>query len=93
MGNPQLPIRKPAQVNVQPNGAVPANAQSGILPSHQSAAPFGSVSRESALPIQGPSVSPQGVPINDKDAGHGTGNVRSGGANKGGVGLWAGGAD
>lgn len=75
MGN--TPIRKAANVNVSPVGNQGNNAQSNILPSHKVAAPFGSVDRASVLPTRNAGVTPTGVPINDADAGNGTGNVRN----------------
>lgn len=75
MGN--TPPRKAANVNVSPVGNQGNKGQSGILPSRKSATPFGSVTRESVLPTKTADSSPQSQPINDKDAGKGTGNLRN----------------
>lgn len=74
MATPQLPQRKGPDVNVSPNGT--KMGASFPLPVRKAATPFGSVTRESVLPVQSAPVSPTTVPVNDKDAGKGTGNVR-----------------
>lgn len=71
---PSKPIRKAANVNVKPNGMVPAKSQS-VMPTTKSAQPFGSVPKTVYNRTTAP-VSPTGVPVNDKDSGKGTGNVR-----------------
>lgn len=74
MATPSLPQRKGPNVNVSPNGT--KMGSNFPLPTRKSATPFGSVGRESVLPVQTAPVSPTSAPINDKDAGKGTGNVR-----------------
>lgn len=73
MATPSTPQRKAANVNVRPNGTVPG--ANPVMPTRKSAAPFGSVDKSVYKRTTAP-VSPTGVPINDKDAGKGTGNVR-----------------
>lgn len=74
MAVPSLPIHKGPSIDVSPNG--PHMGGGVANPVRKSATPFGSVTRESVLPTQTAPVSPTTVPINDKDAGNGTGNVR-----------------
>lgn len=86
MGN--LPPRKAASVNVSPVGDQGGNPQANIMPQHRTAAPFGSVDK-SVYTRRPSGAGPMAQPVNDKDAGRGTGNVR-GSANSGGVDAWKG---
>lgn len=73
MGTPQPPARKSANVDVRPNGTVPG--ANPVMPTRKSAAPFGSVDKSVYKRTTAP-ISPTSSPVNDKDAGKGTGNVR-----------------
>ena len=84
-----LPPRKAANINVSPVGNQGDKGQSNILPNHRTAAPV----QKTEVSNRPAGVTPTGVPVNDDDAGRGTGNLRGGGSNKGGVGTWKGGAD
>lgn len=90
MGN--LPPRKAANINVSPVGNQGNAGQSGILPETRSAQPFGSVDAGSVLPTRSAGLTPGGQPINDDDAGNGTGNVRNQGPQSA-MPLWVQGAD
>lgn len=71
---PQKPVRKGPSVNVSPvGGHQTANVPA---PTRKSAAPFGSVDK-SVYKRPSAGLSPAGQPVNDKDAGKGTGNVRN----------------
>lgn len=73
MTTPSRPIRKVARVSVDQAGR--PSSTSSFAPAKRSAQPFGSVSKSvHKRPSVG--ITPGGVPINDKDAGQGTGNVR-----------------
>lgn len=76
MATPNKPIRKPANINVSPVGNQGNKGQTGILPSHRTATPFGSVDKSEYKRPSAPS-GPMQQPVNDKDAGRGTGNLRS----------------
>lgn len=73
MATPSKPIRKSANVDVRPNGTVPG--ANPVMPTTKSAQPFGSVDKSVYKRPSAP-VSPTSVPVNDDDAGKGTGNVR-----------------
>jgi hypothetical protein len=85
MTTPSTPIRKSADVETNSAGQVKGgnNANS---PARQSAAPFGSVDK-SVYKRPSVGITPGGVPVNDDDAGKGTGNVRSGDSS-GGIKAW-----
>lgn len=71
---PSSPIRKSGNYNTDSAGRVKAGSNQ-YAPKRQSAQPFGTVDASiHKHPSAG--VTPQSVPINDKDAGKGTGNVR-----------------
>lgn len=73
MATPSTPIRKGPNVNVSPNGT---KMTGGVAnPVRKTAAPFGSVDKSVYKRTTAP-VDPNTVPVNDKDAGKGTGNVR-----------------
>lgn len=71
---PSKPIRKGPGINVSPAG----KSSSGSIPkpTTRTAQPFGSVDK-SVYKRPSAGVTPTGVPVNDPDAGRGTGNVRS----------------
>lgn len=71
---PSKPIRKGPGINVSPAGK--SSGGSIPMPTTKSATPFGSVDK-GVYKRTSASVTPTGVPVNDKDAGRGTGNVRS----------------
>lgn len=73
MATPSLPIRKGPNIDASPNGP----QMSGGVPNpvRQSATPFSSPGDGAYKRVTAP-VDPASVPINDKDAGKGTGNVR-----------------
>ncbi len=74
MSVPTPPQRKGPSIDVSPNGP---HMSAGVPnPVRKTAQPYGSVTRESVLPRSSAPVSPTSVPVNDKDAGRGTGNVR-----------------
>lgn len=75
MATPSKPIRKPAAINVSPVGNQGNKSQSGVLPTKKSAAPFGSADKGVYNRTTAPS-GPMQQPVNDKDAGKGTGNLR-----------------
>lgn len=85
------PIRKAASVNVSPVGNQGKNPQSNILPSKKSAAPFGTVDK-SAYTRKTADSGPMQQPVNDKDAGKGTGNLR-GSKKTSSMSVYKGGAD
>jgi hypothetical protein len=70
---PSKPVRKGPNINVSPNGT----KMTGGVPNpvRKSAAPFGSVDKGVYKHPSAP-VSPTSSPVNDKDSGRGTGNVR-----------------
>lgn len=82
MALPSRPIRKAASVN--PSRQATPRTGGVPKPTRRTAQPFGSVSRQSALPTRPVGVSPQSVPVNDKDAGQALKTGKSG-ANKRGV--------
>lgn len=73
MATPQLPIRKGPSIDVSPNG--PHMGGGVANPVRKSAAPFGSVDKSVYNRTPAP-ITPTSSPVNDKDAGKGTGNVR-----------------
>lgn len=73
MTTPSKPIRKGPGVNVSPVGK--SSGGSIPMPTTKSATPFGSVDKSVYKRTSAP-ISPTGVPVNDADAGKGTGNVR-----------------
>jgi len=74
MATPSRPIRKSAGVNPSPvgNGVTSGSVP---MPTRRAAQPFGSVSKTEHKRPSAP-ISPSTMPINDKDAGRGTGSVR-----------------
>lgn len=73
MATPSLPIRKGPSIDVSPNGP---HMSAGVPnPVRQSAASFSSPGDGAYKRVTAP-VDPATVPILDKDAGNGTGNVR-----------------
>lgn len=76
---PSKPVRKSPGVNVSPVGK--SSGGSIPMPTTKSAAPFGSVDK-GVYKRTSAGVTPTGVPVNDKDAGNGTGNARSSSSGK-----------
>lgn len=70
---PSSPERKAASINFNSAGSVSGN--SSFAPARKSAEAFGSVDKGVYKHPAAP-VSPNTVPVNDKDAGNGPGNVR-----------------
>lgn len=71
---PSKPVRKGPGINVSPAGK--ASGGSIPMPSKKSATPFGSVDKSVYKRNPAP-INPTSSPVNDKDAGKGTGNARS----------------
>lgn len=74
MATPSKPIRKGPAVNVSPAGT-PRPGSGVPMPSKKSATPFGSVGKGVYKRVSAGIVAGK-TPVNDKDAGRGTGNVR-----------------
>lgn len=76
MNTPTPPIKKSAQVGTNKYGK-PVAGPNVNGPNKRSAQPFGRVDK--SMYVKKPvGLSPSSVPINDKDAGRGTGNARGG---------------
>lgn len=75
MATPSLPIRKSANVNVSPVN-VSGGDNSSVMPQTRSATPFGTIDPGSVYNRTTAPITPTSSPVNDKDAGNGTGNVR-----------------
>lgn len=71
---PSKPIRKSPGVNVSPVGK--SSGGNIPMPTTKSAAAFGTINKTVYNRPSAP-VSPTTIPVNDKDAGRGTGNVRN----------------
>lgn len=90
MATPSLPIRKGPPINVSPVGTT--MPKGFPMPTRRSAEAFGSVDANAAYNRTSAPVTPN-VPINDKDAGKGTGNVRNVTDGAHGKDVYMGGAD
>lgn len=73
---PGKPIRKAANISTTPNATKPGNNNS-VMPNKKVATPFGGVDK-SVYVRKSSGITPGGQPINDTDAGRGTGNARGG---------------